>query len=783
MIHTIRTVAVGDQESKIDSPIILYRGDREVEVEFTINGSKFTFTNGGNVIKSTNAKHGQLVINTPTGENMFSEVTECHDGKVVFVITKEMIDELIEVGFYSFQIRLFDESQVSRVTIPPVLKGIDIRNPIAAEDETNVVDIGLVDYAVVVKDEFEDLSTFLPDGNYNKTEWESKDVISAAKLNKIEDALYNINGNMESSDLALLNRIENIKQSVNRDFKELSDEIESEVEEFEREINNNVDKFKIDVDNTIKNECDLIDTKITHISQQNVIDYKDLVIDGDWSYAIQEAINNITDKGVVYLPQVCTIKRTVKVNKCVSFTGNGHSKIICDYSNWGGHEFGASVPQKTALFIEAREPIYLTHLDDMNLNIGGFYLYATGNTKDTRGIYLGYKDISLMTQSSSVNYSVMGKRFSNIALYGFSIGIEVSEVWDCTFEDIIVRMNPDSTTGILIEGQSVNNFFKNCRVYGNNGTGTALKVLGKTYPSKYSRPEGIIFDGGFYGECDTGIYHKDGLFCNYTNLVVDLNNIYAMRIGNGDCSCIANCYLYSNGEYTMLLDGIHTLENNLSISISDNHFVGTPNNKYAIGNADNWSGLIIKGNSFTCYQRDACIFLGYNTQCIISNNIFKNNKLTHLIIHTNSTELSEFNNITKERINMIASIDGSIPSTKVNSDIYLNNHSIINGSTAIGMRNNEINLTLPGIENLRINNKHFMACVNLSDCNNIPSINCFIVVLAGALNAPGGGNWAGHQIIYDDNFVYQELRTTDGTLALRFRLNGEWQTWRFQVLS
>ena len=221
MIHTIRTVAVGDQESKIDSPIILYRGDREVEVEFTINGSKFTFTNGGNVIKSTNATHGQLVINTPTGENMFSEVTECHDGKVVFVITKEMIDELIEVGFYSFQIRLFDESQVSRVTIPPVLKGIDIRNPIAAEDETNVVDIGLVDYAVVVKDEFEDLSTFLPDGNYNKTEWESKDVISGAKLNKIEDALYNINSNIEATDLALLKRIDDINTNLNYRINDL----------------------------------------------------------------------------------------------------------------------------------------------------------------------------------------------------------------------------------------------------------------------------------------------------------------------------------------------------------------------------------------------------------------------------------------------------------------------------------------------------------------------------------------------------------------------------------
>ena len=251
MIHTSKTVAVGNQESIIDSPIVLYRGDREVEVEFTLTGNKYTFSNGGNVIKSVNATHGQLVLNTPTRENTFSEVTECHDGKVVFVITKEMIDELIEVGFYSFQIRLFDESQVSRVTIPPVYKGIDIRNPIAAEDETNVVDIGLVDYAVVVKDEFEDLSTFLPDGNYNKTEWKSKDVISGVKLNKIEDALYTINGNMESSDLALFNQIDQVNQNINRDFKELNNEITSEVEEFERGVNNNIERLKVDVSNTV----------------------------------------------------------------------------------------------------------------------------------------------------------------------------------------------------------------------------------------------------------------------------------------------------------------------------------------------------------------------------------------------------------------------------------------------------------------------------------------------------------------------------------------------------
>lgn len=136
MIHTQRTISVGNQTSSIDFPIILYRGDREIEVEFTITGSKYMFSNGENVIQTTNAKYGQLVLDTPSRGNMFSEVTECKDGKVIFVVTREMIDELNEVGFYAFQIRLYDgEDMASRITIPPVYEGIDIRNPIASEDE------------------------------------------------------------------------------------------------------------------------------------------------------------------------------------------------------------------------------------------------------------------------------------------------------------------------------------------------------------------------------------------------------------------------------------------------------------------------------------------------------------------------------------------------------------------------------------------------------------------------------------------------------------------------
>ena len=274
MIHTNRIVTVGEQESIIDRPIVLYRGDREVEIEFTLVGNEFTFSEEGNVIKSVNASHGQLVLNTPSGEHMFSELAECHEGKVVFVVTKEMIDELIEVGFYNFQIRLYDGVEMkSRVTIPPVLQGFDIRNPIAAEDETNVVDQGIVDYARIFKDQSnEELPTFDWTGSYNKTEWAHHDVITENKMNKIEDALYSINANVKESDVIMLNTLDKVKKDADKYVKEHMAEVEADVDEFERNLNTDVQQFKIDTNaamtahkNEVSEVVDGFSTQLAHI--------------------------------------------------------------------------------------------------------------------------------------------------------------------------------------------------------------------------------------------------------------------------------------------------------------------------------------------------------------------------------------------------------------------------------------------------------------------------------------------------------------------------------------
>ena len=195
MIFTDRTIMVKNGTSSINDTIVLYRGDREVEIRFSLNeGSPFKFGSGSspNIIEKTEATYGQLVIKTPgTLPPIFSEIVPTIGGKIIFTITTEMIDEITEVGNYTFQIRLLDENMDSRATLPEVVNGIEIREPIASEDTTNKVGTATVGYALTTAGVPED--TFDSQGNYNKTTWATGDRITAAKLNKIEDGIDGVN--------------------------------------------------------------------------------------------------------------------------------------------------------------------------------------------------------------------------------------------------------------------------------------------------------------------------------------------------------------------------------------------------------------------------------------------------------------------------------------------------------------------------------------------------------------------------------------------------------------
>ena len=231
MIVTNRKITIGMDKSTIDEPVVLYRGDYEVEIRFTLDDVKFDFYNEPDYIKIKNPRYAQLVILRPNADGIFSKITECEDGVISFILTGEMIDQINEVGKYTFQIRLYDETKTSRVTIPPVEDGIDIREPVTSEDRTNIVNQATVDYSVSRDMNLNNdpvIPTFDSRGNYNATNWKSGDRITNNKLNKMEDAIYKINQNGNTNRDNLSNLISsnfNILDSKKIDSMDLESKI------------------------------------------------------------------------------------------------------------------------------------------------------------------------------------------------------------------------------------------------------------------------------------------------------------------------------------------------------------------------------------------------------------------------------------------------------------------------------------------------------------------------------------------------------------------------------
>ena len=127
---------------------------------------------------------------------------ETSNVKVILLIKKELIDEDTELGDYTIQIRLFDESKTSVITLPPVNNCIHIMRPIfeKVDGSTNVVDEAAVDEAIVTYSE--PMEAIASDGTFAKKTWVAKEKITTAELNRMEEGIaYN---NSQYKDIANL---------------------------------------------------------------------------------------------------------------------------------------------------------------------------------------------------------------------------------------------------------------------------------------------------------------------------------------------------------------------------------------------------------------------------------------------------------------------------------------------------------------------------------------------------------------------------------------------------
>jgi hypothetical protein len=195
LIYIERKIRIKNNEAQIEEPIILYKGDMNIELQFIIENNPFKYKPGMDVT------YGQLVIKRPNAAPIFSEPAKMSSSRVLFIITGDMIDESVELGDYDFQIRLLNTDQTSRGTLPPITAGITIKEPLCEEAITNRASVNDANAYVMrannnVMRAGNSDNAFDADGNYNRTNWVGGDIITDTKLNKVEEALYQINNDI-----------------------------------------------------------------------------------------------------------------------------------------------------------------------------------------------------------------------------------------------------------------------------------------------------------------------------------------------------------------------------------------------------------------------------------------------------------------------------------------------------------------------------------------------------------------------------------------------------------
>ena len=183
MLYARVVLWVKKDEVISDSKVIVYRGDKNVDIEFTLKSVDYVLTESA---------FAQLILTRPYATSVFSEIFKIGDNKVIVRITGDMIDELNEKESYAIQIRLFDSERVARVTLPPCYDVIGVREPIAVEQtdgDEALVNLAEVNYALTGRNS-EQIGDVFTDGVYNKTIWYDGDLITDGRLNKVEDALH-----------------------------------------------------------------------------------------------------------------------------------------------------------------------------------------------------------------------------------------------------------------------------------------------------------------------------------------------------------------------------------------------------------------------------------------------------------------------------------------------------------------------------------------------------------------------------------------------------------------
>lgn len=120
MITKNINLTIQGEEAVLSQKIVLFRNDDGIRLQFKIQQTQYKFDKTPiDLVNVFNAQSSNILVVKPNKQYFTTELEDINNNIVTFVINKNMIDELEELGEYNLQIHLYDNSN-NRLTLPPV---------------------------------------------------------------------------------------------------------------------------------------------------------------------------------------------------------------------------------------------------------------------------------------------------------------------------------------------------------------------------------------------------------------------------------------------------------------------------------------------------------------------------------------------------------------------------------------------------------------------------------------------------------------------------------------
>ena len=188
------TLDVTPGSSRLSDKLVLYRGDKNIEIDFKIQDSNYLLKDG--TVFENGAK-AEISIEKPNGEMLRTDKVEItENGHVIFLIDSTMCDELEEIGDHYLQFHIYDSTGASRISFEPV--SFEVRDTLIPNDlsvTSDIVEMGAADYSrikVLLRDGELEVDTYVNIEDYEPYNWVKGDIISANSLNRLELTMQSV---------------------------------------------------------------------------------------------------------------------------------------------------------------------------------------------------------------------------------------------------------------------------------------------------------------------------------------------------------------------------------------------------------------------------------------------------------------------------------------------------------------------------------------------------------------------------------------------------------------